>query len=385
VTIIHDADLEYDPRDIPAIVRPIVQEGADAVFGSRYLTATYKRALRYRHSLMNRTLTLVSNLFTDLDLTDVETCYKAVRTPLLKSIPIRSRDFRLEIELAMKLAKRRASVFEVPIRYLPRTYREGKKIGARDGLLALGALVHFWLIDDIYQQDAYGSQILNQLERTRRFNTWMGDTLRPFLGDRVLEIGAGIGTLTEQMIPRDAYMASDINPVYLAYLRSYAVGKPYLSVRHIDASSAADFDGLDGRFDTVMMVNVLEHVTDEATTLANVHRALEPGGRYVVLVPQHPGLYGTLDEALEHRERYTVEGLRKSLQSAGFEVEQVFDFNRASVPGWWLNGRVLKRRTFSRFQLKVFDTMVPVLRHLDRLLPYGGQSLIGVARRSASR
>ncbi len=381
VTIIHDADLEYDPRDIPAIVRPIASEGADAVFGSRYLSAGYRRALRFKHSLMNRGLTLLSNWFTDLDLTDVETCYKAVRTPLFKSIPIRSRDFRLEIELAMKLAKRRARVFEVPIRYLPRTYREGKKIGAKDGVLAIAALVHFWLVDDIYQQDAYGSQILNQLERTRRFNIWMGDTLRPHLGDRVLEIGAGIGTLTEQMIPRDSYTVSDINPVYLAYLRSYVAGKPYLSVRHIDASKAADFAGLDGRFDTVMMVNVLEHVLDEKSTIDNVFRALEPGGRFVVLVPQHPGLYGTLDEALEHRERYTVAGLRRSLESAGFVVDELFDFNRASVPGWWFNGRVLKRRTFSRFQLKVFDTLVPLLRYVDRLLPYGGQSLIAVARR----
>lgn len=381
VTVIHDADLEYDPRDIPAVIRPIVFEGADAVFGSRYLSAGYRRALRFKHSLMNKFITLLSNWFTDLDLTDVETCYKAVRTPLLQSIPIRSRDFRLEIELAMKLAKRRARVFEVPIRYLPRTYREGKKIGPKDGLLALGALVHFSLVDDIYQNDAYGSQILNQLERTRRFNTWMGDTLRPHLGDRVLEIGSGIGTLTEQMIPRDAYTVSDINPVYLAYLRSYVAGKPYLDVRHIDASKAEDFVGLDARFDTVMMVNVLEHVLDEKATLGNVFRALEPGGRYVVLVPQHPGIYGTLDEALEHRERYTREGLKRSLEHAGFVVEKIFDFNRASVPGWWFNGRVLKRRTFSRFQLKVFDSLVPILRHVDHWLPYGGQSVIGIARR----
>lgn len=384
VTIIHDADLEYDPRDIPAVVRPIVLEGADAVFGSRYLAAGYRRALRYKHSLMNRGLTALSNWFTDLDLTDVETCYKAVRTPLLKSIPLRSNDFRLEIELAMKLAKRRAHVFEVPIRYLPRTYREGKKIGARDGLLAVSALVHFSLVDDIYQQDAYGSQILNQLERTRRFNAWMGDTLRPFIGDRVLEIGAGIGTLTEQMIPRDAYTASDINPVYLAFLRSYVLGKPYLTVRHVDATRAEDFQGFERRFDTVMMINVLEHVPDEAATLANVMASLEPRGRFVVLVPQHPALYGTLDEALDHRERYTQDGLRRSLETAGFEVERIFDFNRASVPGWWLNGRVLKRRSFSRIQLKIFDTAVPLLRHVDHWLPYGGQSLIAIARRPES-
>ena len=142
VVLVHDADLEYS-GDIPALMRPFLEEGADAVFGSRYLAASYRRALMHRHSVMNRMLTRVCNWFTDLDLTDVETCYKAVRTTLLRSIPLRSRDFRIEIELAMKLAKRRAHVFEVPIRYLPRSIAEGKIVP--DGLLALVALIRFAL------------------------------------------------------------------------------------------------------------------------------------------------------------------------------------------------------------------------------------------------
>lgn len=379
VTLIHDADLEYHPGDIPALLEPFVREGADAVFGSRYLASSYRRALLYRHSLMNRLLTRVSNWFTDLDLTDVETCYKAVRTTLLKSIPIRSNDFRLEIELALKLAKRRAHVFEVPIRYLPRTYVEGKKIGALDGLLALLALVRFTLIDDLYQDDEYGSLILHQLERTRRFNEWLGDTIRPFVGDRVLEIGAGIATLTERFIPRARYVASDINPNYLHYLASYAQGKPYLSASHVDATSPSDFTKLGERFDTVLMINVLEHVADEQGALRNIRSVLAPGGRAVVLVPQGPWLYGSLDEALDHRERYTMSGLRSSLERAGFRVEQLLEFNRASVPGWWLNGRMMKKRTFSRVQLKFFDVLVPFLKRVDSWWPWPAQSLIAVA------
>ena len=104
----------------------------------------------------------------------------------------------------------------------------------------------------------------------------MADTLRPYLGDRVLEIGAGIGTLTAQLIPRDLYVASDINPYYLQYLRSYAVGKPYLRVARLDAGAPEDFAGLRA-FDTVLMVNVLEHVPDEPIALGNVHAALGSG------------------------------------------------------------------------------------------------------------
>ncbi len=166
----------------------------------------------FRHTLSNKALTFLANIFTDLNLSDIETCYKAIRTPLFQSIPPRHNDFRFEIEIAFKLAKRRARIFEAPIRYLARSYQEGK-----DALLAVAAILRLWLVDDIYKEDEYGSHILVSLEKVRRFNLWMGQTLAPYLGDRVLEIGAGIGTLSSQFIPRGFYLASDINPSYLSY------------------------------------------------------------------------------------------------------------------------------------------------------------------------
>src|SRR6266576_1136142 len=260
ISIVHDADLEYNPADIPALLRPFATEEADAVFGSRYLSNHYRRALMFQHTLSNKALTFISNIFTDLNLSDIETCYKAIRTPLFQSIPLRHNDFRFEIEIVFKLAKRRARIFEAPISYLARSYEEGKKIRAKDALLALGAILHFWLIDDIYREDAYGSHILISLEKARRFNLWMGRVLAPYVGNRVLEIGAGIGTLTNQFIPRELYLASDINPQYLSYLKAYSTGKPYLRVRCIDAGNPDDFSGLEEQFDTVLMINVLEHV-----------------------------------------------------------------------------------------------------------------------------
>ena len=379
ITIIHDADLEYNPKDIPALLEPFAREGADAVFGSRYLPNPYRRALKYRHTMMNRSLTFICNWFTNLHLTDLETGYKAINTTLLKSIPLRSNDFRFEVEIAFKLAKRRAVVFEAPISYAPRNYQEGKKVGATDGLRALGAILHFWMVDDLYQEDEYGSHMLVGLEHTPRFNVWMGDALRPYVGNRVLEIGAGIATLTNQFIPRELYVASDINPNYLHYLRSYSVGKPYFRVMRIDASERKDFDGLDEMFDTVVMVNVLEHVPDGPQALVNLRSALEPGGRVIIVVPQNPALSGTLDEALEHRERYLIDELKQSLDASGFHVEKVFDFNRTAVPGWWLTGKLLRRTKFSRLQLKVFDTIMPLVKRVDRLVPWSGLSLVAIA------
>ena len=384
VTLIQDADLEYDPQDIPRLMVPFVQHGADAVYGSRFSDAAYRRVLYFRHTLGNRLLTLLANLATDLNLSDVETGYKAVRTPLLRSIPIRSDDFRIEIELTFKLAKRNARIFEVPISYNGRSYEEGKKIGFRDGLLALGAIVRWWLIDDLYRPDQYGSNILAALSEVPRFNRWMASQLRPFVGSRVLEIGAGIGNLTRALLPRDSYTASEINPLYVEQLRALAEFRPYMSVEEVDLARSEHFSAFQQQFDTAICLNVLEHVPEEGKALANLMSALSEGGRAIILVPQHPWLYGSLDTALGHCRRYTRRSLEDALLAAGFGIERIFDFNRVSVPGWWLNAKVLQRRHIGRVQLKILDSFLWLLKRIDRWLPWSGISLIAVARRPAA-
>jgi glycosyltransferase involved in cell wall biosynthesis len=381
VTMVHDADLEYNPQDIPRLMVPFLQEGADAVYGSRFAASEYRRVIYYRHTLGNRLITFMADVLSDLNLTDVETCYKAVRTSLLQSIPIRSNDFRLEVELSFKLAKRGARIFEVPISYAGRSYAEGKKIGFKDAVLAVGAMLRWSLIDDLYDPDQYGSNVLVAMSQVPHFNNWMADVLHPYVGARVLEIGAGIGNLTSILIPRDRYTASDVDPNYLGYLGNFGEARPYMDVRQVDLEESADFDEIEASYDTVVCLNVLEHVPNEAQAVRNLHRALEPGGRAIVLVPQGPKLYGTLDKALGHERRYTPESLRQALIRDGFEVERIFEFNRAAVPGWWFNGKILRRRHFSRFQLKLFDWMIWLLRRIDGLFPWHGISLIAIARR----
>jgi SAM-dependent methyltransferase len=360
---------------------PFAKEGADAVFGSRYLSAPYRRALMHRHTTINKVLTSVSNWLTDLNLTDLETCYKAIKTDLLKSIPLRSNDFRFEVEITFKLAKRRARVFEAPIRYLPRTREEGKKIRTRDGVLAIMSMLRYWFIDDLYAEDEYGSSILSGLKHARRLNFWIGKSLRPFIGDRVLEVGAGIATLTNQFIPREFYVAADPNPHCLRYLQSFSFGKPYLHVLHMDPSDPEHFDGLYEKFDTALVVNVLDRVVDDQVVLQNIWSTLQPGGRALFFVPQNPTLFGKLDTALGRRERYTRARLEDSLTAAGFHVERIIDFNRFSVPGWWLNGRLFGKAQISRLQLKVVDITMPLLSRIDNFCPWNGLSLIAIAKK----
>ena len=140
---VQDADLEYDPRDLLRLIEPLESGEADVVFGSRYRSHGPKRVLYYWHSLMNRALTLISNFFTDLDLTDMETCYKVFRRDVIQSIEIEENRFGFEPEIVAKLADRRLRIYEAAIHYSPRTYDEGKKIGASDGLRALYCIVRY--------------------------------------------------------------------------------------------------------------------------------------------------------------------------------------------------------------------------------------------------
>ena len=142
VIVVQDADLEYDPADLPNLLLPIRARQADAVYGSRFQGGPH-RVLYFWHFVGNRVLTLLSNMFTNLNLTDLETCYKVVRTDLMKRLPLSSNRFGFEVEITARLAQARARIWEMPISYSGRTYAEGKKITWRDGLAALFHIVRY--------------------------------------------------------------------------------------------------------------------------------------------------------------------------------------------------------------------------------------------------
>ena len=146
ITIIQDADLEYAPEEISDIILPIVQHQADVVYGSRFRVKKAARVLYFYHYLANKFLTLLSNLLTNVNLTDIETCYKAFRTPLIKSMPLSSSGFGMEVEITALITKTRARLYEVPISYYGRAYEEGKKIKARDGLWALWYILYYNIV-----------------------------------------------------------------------------------------------------------------------------------------------------------------------------------------------------------------------------------------------
>lgn len=379
-SIIQDADLEYNPREYPYMLRPLLEGDADVVYGSRFLVAGERRVLYFWHAFANRLLTTVCNIVADLNLTDMETCYKAFRTSLAKSIPLRSERFGIEPELTIKFAKREARIYEIPIGYSGRTYEEGKKIDLTDAFVALAVILRYSLSPAIYTE--HGPDILDTLSNAKHFNRWMADTVSPYLGNEVLELGAGMGNLTRLLASRRRrYIATDIDPEHLSRLQARLHHRPNIETAVCDLGRSADFEPWTGKVDSVVCLNVLEHVEDDMSGLRNIRRALKPGGRAVILVPQGPAVYGTLDEVLGHFRRYSKTELENKLKSAGYRVERIVEFNRITYPGWYVNGRLLKRRHFSRFQLGVFDRLVWLWRRIDPLIPWPPTSIIGIAAR----
>jgi glycosyltransferase involved in cell wall biosynthesis len=142
IVIVQDADLEYDPADWPGLLEPIIDGRADAVFGSRFLGGPH-RVLYFWHSVGNRALTMFSNMFTNLNLTDMETCYKAIKGDIARALQLTSDRFGFEPEITARLSRAHVRIFEVPISYSGRTYAEGKKIGWKDGVAAISHIIRY--------------------------------------------------------------------------------------------------------------------------------------------------------------------------------------------------------------------------------------------------
>jgi glycosyltransferase involved in cell wall biosynthesis len=373
--IIQDADLEYSPSDYPVLLAPLLAGDADVVYGSRFV-ASHRRVHLFWHAVANRILTLMTNVLTNLNLTDMETCYKVFRSELLKSIPLRSNRFGFEPEVTVKIAKLGCRIFEVPISYSGRNYSEGKKIGFRDAVSAAWTLLKYWAVSDVGH---VGRQTLARMAELGAYNVQMYNAFAQFLGQHVLEVGSGAGNLSRFLLDRRLLVLSDVEDQYLQLLQRRFGSFENVQIRRLNLDTFAGAEMVPLALDSIVCLNVLEHIEADRRVLKELHATLRPGGVLVVLVPAHQRLYSDLDRNLGHYRRYTREELSKKFEEAGFTVEKAVYFNRIGAIGWFVVGRIFRAQHITKVSTRGYK-LLSRLERLNTSDPSFGLSTIVVGR-----
>jgi SAM-dependent methyltransferase len=399
ILCIQDADLEYHPADLPALLQPILDGEFEVVYGNRFKGSA--AGLYYSHRVANRLLNLMVNLAFNRYLSDVYTGYKVFTRRAFQGLHLTARSFTVEMELTSHFLHRGLVIFEVPISYRARTYAEGKKIHFRDGFLAAGAIVRYRLRrppgDDLgpaarRSPDSPGVALsldggatihtrgLDDLAAARHYRSYLYGLVAPYLGASVLEVGAGLGDFSLQLADRLRLVVADGDPVCLRALEDRLGRLPGVEVV---AGDPGDLK-VEPPVETVVAINALGRVAEDVEALRAMGEAAVPGGRVVLVVPAYPKLGGPFDQALGHGRRYTPEALREVVEAAGLEPEVLRPVNLLGGLAWWAAVRVGRQGRPTPTLVRLYDRLViPAERTIERRLrlqPRFGQSLLCVAR-----
>ncbi|MFZ5469001.1 MAG: methyltransferase domain-containing protein [Myxococcota bacterium] len=349
VTVLQDPDAAYSPQVYPQLLQPIEANAADVVF-----------AVRAGRTLSDRALSRFTHWVTEASLSDPLSGQRAFRTEALRNLKLASTHDEVDAEIVVKLAAQLYRFAEVPVEAVPQR-------PLRSRLSNLRTLLRYASVQNDADNQHEGYNTLSRMESgAPNYNAYLGQRLRAHCGQRVLEVGAGIGTITAQLEEgRELVVALEVESFYVERLKNRFRDRPHVRP-YLSDVALADWEALQKeRFDTIVLSNVLEHIPDDAASVRRFADILAPQGKLLVLVPALPALYGSMDEAVGHHRRYTHDSLRTVLEENGFTVDHLEWLNIAGIPGWFFNGRVLRRRAVPALQLRVYDQLAPLFARVE--------------------
>ncbi len=240
---------------------------------------------------------------------------------------------------------------------------------------------------NLEHSDPIGYETLRRMATVARYNDWIYEELAPYAGDRLLEVGCGIGNMTEYFVHKELLVGLDLLQASVELTQQRHRASMNVKTCLGDITDPLLVEHLrEHDFDTILCLNVLEHIEDDQQALINMYDLLTHGGNLLLFVPAGCYMYGTLDTALGHFRRYDCSELQEQVLAAGFQIERLSYLNLAGIPGWWLNSRVLKRDILPQRQLTWFNHLAPFFIHSERALRSiwdvpAGQSLLCVGSR----
>lgn len=216
-----------------------------------------------------------------------------------------------------------------------------------------------------------GHENLETATKRKNFTKWVFDVVSPVLKGNILEVGSGLGTFSEHIIqkfPESSITLSDVSPTYVKNLEE-KFGSSKVDAYKLDLNNSEDFRKISHKkFDSIIAINVLEHIEDDKMALQQLRDLLNVSGTLVILVPANKFLYNVIDKSIGHWRRYTKDELRTKVKGSGFGIEHMFSFNILGMVGWYINGNICKNPVINRQASGIFDKLVPAMRIIERLL-----------------
>ncbi|MDP2923754.1 MAG: glycosyltransferase [Candidatus Omnitrophota bacterium] len=385
--VMMDADCSHRPEDIPLFIDTL-EKGAGLVIGSRIYGSSdeYTRVRAFG----NIVLTLVFGLLYNRYLSDALNGYKAFQSEIFKKFEYTSRDFEIEIELLVNTLRAGMKIVEIPSHERVRKSGFSKSKVIKHGVKFLNRIIKEWLRDNwkkVAKQKVPHKHVeriwLDNMYVLDRYNRWFFSHIENYLGDKIWEVGSGLGTFSKFLLNKNQLILSDIVDEYLEKLRKDFSDYKHLKVLKIDLLDNSHQKIIKQyEVNTILSINVLEHIQNEIEAIKFMYSVLRKDGIFIFVGPHHKFLYNSLDKHANHYRRYSQKEITHIFSNLGFTVDKVFMFNTLGVLSWFWYGNILRKKVIPLRNLKYYNEVIPLVNLIDSVNPFRfGLNIVVIARK----